>query len=140
MADCQKIIDRPPKNTARGELEASVKFHRRPKLEFHGGDISSDGGLLPYRALDRALESTEPGAEVLSETRRGKKTRHLLVGLLRQSVFSRCAGYYDLNDAQRLSDDPVMRAIVDRIAVCPGLGHPGSRDRDPCLLRCRSPA
>ena len=91
-----------------------VDFDRRLKLEFHGSDISSDGGLLPYRELDDALGLTELGGEVLSETRRGKNTRHLLVGLLRQSVFGRLAGYEDVNDAERLSHDPVMRAIVDR--------------------------
>ena len=51
-------------------------------MEFHGSDISSDGGLVPYRELDDALGLTELGGEVLSETRRGKNTRHLLVGLL----------------------------------------------------------
>ena len=91
-----------------------VYFDRRLKLEFHGSDISSDGGLVPYRELDDALGLTELGGEVLSEMRRGKNTRHLLVGLLRQSVFGRLAGYEDVNDAQRLSHDPVMRAIVDR--------------------------
>ncbi len=91
-----------------------INFDRRLKLEFHGSDISSDGGLLPYRELDHALGLTELGGEVLSETRRGKNTRHLLVGLLRQSVFGRLAGYKDVNDAERLSRDPVMRAIVDR--------------------------
>ncbi len=91
-----------------------VDFDRRLKLEFHGSDISSDGGLLPYRELDHALRLTELGGEVLSETRRGKNTRHLLVGLLRQSVFGRLADYEDVNDAERLSHDPVMRAIVDR--------------------------
>ena len=34
--------------------------------------------------------------------------------LLRQSVFGRLAGYDDVNDAERLAHDPVMRAIVDR--------------------------
>jgi len=91
-----------------------VDFDRRLKLEFHGSDISSDAGLLPYRELDDALGLTELGGEVLSETRRGKNTRHLLVGLLRQSVFGRLAGYEDVNDAARLACDPVMRAIVDR--------------------------
>ncbi len=91
-----------------------VNFDRRLKLEFHGSDISSDGGLLPYRELDDALGLTELGGVVLSETRHGKNIRHLLVGLLRQSVFGRLAGYEDVNDAERLSQDPVMRAIVDR--------------------------
>ncbi len=91
-----------------------VDFDRRLKLEFHGSDISSDGGLLPYRELDHALGLTEAGGEVLSETRRGENIRHLLVGLLLQSVFGRLAGYDDVNDAERLSHDPVKRAIVDR--------------------------
>ncbi len=90
-----------------------VDFDRRVKLEFHGSDISSDGGLLPYRELDHALGLTELSGEVLFEARRGKNTRHLLVGLLRQSVFGRLAGYEDVNDAERLAHDPVMRAIVD---------------------------
>ncbi len=50
----------------------------------------------------------------MSDLRRGKNTRHLLTGLLRQSVFGRLAGYEDVNDAERLSRDPAMRAIVDR--------------------------
>ncbi len=91
-----------------------VDFDRRLKLEFHGSDISFDGGLFPYRELDHALELSEAGGKVLSVTRRGKNTRHLLVGLFRQSVFGRLAGYEDVNDAERLSHDPVMRAIVDR--------------------------
>ncbi len=58
-----------------------VYFDRRLKLEFHGSNISSDAGLLPYRELDDALGLTELRGVVLSETRRGKNTRHFLVGL-----------------------------------------------------------
>jgi hypothetical protein len=39
----------------------------------------------------------------------GKNGRHRLVGLLRQSVFGRLAGYEDVNDVLRLCRDPVMR-------------------------------
>ncbi len=91
-----------------------VDFDRRLKLEFHGSKITSDAGLLAYRELDDVLGLTDLGGAALSDLRRGKNTRHLLTGLLRQSVFGRLAGYEDVNDAERLSCDPTMRAIVDR--------------------------
>ena len=39
------------------------------------------------------------------------------MGLLRQSVFGRLAGYEDVNDAERLARDPVMRQIIGGRAV-----------------------
>src|SRR4051812_50120765 len=53
-------------------------------------------------------------ASALAEGRRGKNTRHRLLGLLRQAVYGRLAGYGDVNDAERLARDPAMRAIVGR--------------------------
>jgi Transposase DDE domain group 1 len=91
-----------------------VGFDRRLKLEFRGSRITSDAGLLAYRELDDALGLTDLAAGVLSDARRGKNTRHVLAGLLRQSVFGRLAGYEDVNDADRLAHDPAMRAVVDR--------------------------
>jgi hypothetical protein len=91
-----------------------VDFDRRLKLEFHGSRITSDAGLLAYRELDDALGLTDLAGAALSECRRGKDTRHLLTGLLRQSVFGRLAGYEDVTDAERLAHDPAMRAVVDR--------------------------
>ncbi len=90
-----------------------VDFDRRLKLEFHGSDISSDAGLLPYCELEDALGLTELGGEVLSETRRGKNTRHLLVGLLRQSVFDRLAGYEDVHRrTPEIGSGPALYAIA----------------------------
>ena len=94
-----------------------VDFDCRLKLEFPGSKITSDAGLLAYRELDDVLGLTDLGGAALSDLRRGKNTRHLLTGLLRQSVYGRLAGYEDVNDAERLSLDPAMRAIVD----CKGL-------------------
>src|SRR4051812_19309099 len=91
-----------------------VTFDRRLKLEFHGARITSDGGLLAYRELDDALGLTAMAASALAEGRRGKNTRHRLLGLLRQAVYGRLAGYEDVNDAERLARDPAMRAIVGR--------------------------
>ena len=89
-----------------------LDFDRRLKLEFHGSKVTSDAGLLPYRELDDAVGLSEIAGDVLTDTRRGKNGRHGLVGQFRQSVFGRLGGYDDVNDADRLSLDPVMRWIV----------------------------
>jgi hypothetical protein len=91
-----------------------VAFDRRLKLEFHGARITSDGGLLAYRELDDALGLTATAASTLAEGRRGANIHHRLLGLLRQAVYGRLAGYEDVNDAERLAHDPAMRAIVGR--------------------------
>jgi hypothetical protein len=91
-----------------------VDFDCRLKLEFHGSRITSDAGLLAYRELDDALGLSDLAGAALSECRRGKNTRHMLTGLLRQSVFGRLAGYEDVNDADRLAHNPATRAVVSR--------------------------
>ena len=79
-----------------------VAFDRRLKLEFHGARITSDGGLLVYRELDDALGLTATAASALAEGRRGRNIRHRLLGLLRQAVYGRLAGYERLRPARRL--------------------------------------
>ena len=68
--------------------------------------------MLAYRELDDVLALTTTGGERLADARTGKNRQHLLVGLLRQSVFGRLAGYEDVNDAERLCRDPAMRWVV----------------------------
>ena len=86
-------------------------------LSSHGSKVTSDAGLLPYRELDDAVGLSEIAGDVLTDTRRGKNGRHGLVAQFRQSVFGRLGGYDDVNDADRLSLDPVMRWIVGGHAV-----------------------
>ena len=91
-----------------------VGFDGRIKLEFHGAKVTSDGGLLAYRDLEDALGLFDSLATVFTDRRTGRNIQHDMNSLLRQSVYSRLAGYEDVNDAERLSIDPVMRAITGK--------------------------
>ena len=94
-----------------------LQFDKRLRLEFHGARITSDAGLLACRELDEVLELTEMAPIYLEETRGGRNVQHELVPLIRQSVYSRLAGYEDTNDAVRLARDPAMQAVVGRRAM-----------------------
>jgi len=99
-----------------GKDALRVHFDARVRLEFRGATITSDAGLLACRELDDALSLTQAASMHLQESRGGRNVQHKLVPLLRQSVYSRLAGYEDTNDAQRLARDPAMRLITSRRA------------------------
>ena len=89
-----------------------LDFDRRLMLQFRGSVVTSDAGLLAYRELDDALGLSAMTSERLADARTGKNGHHALVGMLRQAVFGRLAGYEDVNDAGRLRHDPAIRWIV----------------------------
>jgi hypothetical protein len=61
--------------------------------------------LLAHRELDDALGLTTMAGEMLAEARTGRNGRHALVGLFRQSVFGRLAGYEDVADSHTLGNN-----------------------------------
>ena len=108
---------------ATGETDKPVRvaFDRRIKLQFHGAQITSDGGLLAYRELDDAFGLTAMGASALGDGRRGRNIRHLLPGLLRKrstagspaTKSQRCgAARPRSGDARHLAVGIVSRVVV----------------------------
>jgi len=87
-----------------------LSFNGLLKIDFQGSRITSDGGLILVRELDERLGLSELIGEHLTD-HRGPNSRLPLADLFRQSVYSRLAGYEDVNDAERLSQDPTFRLI-----------------------------
>ncbi len=84
-------------------------FNTSLKVDFQGSRVTSDGGLILVRELDERLGLEKLIEEHLSDSRQGLNKQFTLADLLRQSVYSRLAGYEDLNDAERLAADPTFR-------------------------------
>jgi hypothetical protein len=88
-----------------------LSFNASLKIDFQGSRVTSDGGLIVVRELDERLGFGELIENNLTDSRRDKNTQLPLADLFRQSVYSRLAGYEDVNDAERLSQDPTFRLI-----------------------------
>ena len=88
-----------------------LSFNGLLKVDFQGSHVTSDGGLILVRELDERLGLGELIDEHLTDSRQGTNKQFTLADLLRQSVYSRLAGYEDLNDAERVSIDPTFRLI-----------------------------
>jgi len=88
---------------------------RAVKVDFTGGNVSSDGGLLLLRQIDRRLGLTQALAKVLPDSRDGDRIDHPLVSLVRQRIYGLAQGYEDLNDHDTLREDLVWQTAVERV-------------------------
>ena len=87
-----------------------LSFNASLRVDFQGSRVTSDGGLILIRELDERLGFGELIEQYLTDSR-AKNARLPFADLLRQSVYSRLAGYEDVNDAERLSHDPTFRLV-----------------------------
>jgi hypothetical protein len=82
-------------------------------VDFEGGRVVTDTGLLPIRLLDRQLGVLSEIAERLPDPRAQKFVTHRREAILTQEVYQILAGYPDGNDAQVLRNDPLFQTLVD---------------------------
>ncbi len=102
-----------PKCTQR-QLDFGRVGRRIIQADFSGGDLSSDGGLLLLRQVDRRIGLTRAAAAALPDARDPERIEHTLRDLLAQRVYGLCCGYEDLNDHGVLRDDLLMQTAVGR--------------------------
>jgi len=84
------------------------------EANFQGGAISSEGGVMLLRLIDRRLGLSAAAAAVLHDPRAPERVRHELSDLIAQRLYGLCCGYQDLNDHDRLRHDPLMQTAVGK--------------------------
>ncbi len=83
-------------------------------LNFDGGQVCSDGGLLLLRKADNRTELCEFASLAIADKRRPDLVTHTAVDMLRQRVYGIAAGYEDCNDAKALATDHMHLLAVGK--------------------------
>ena len=84
------------------------------EVDFSGGHLSSDGGALLLREVDRTTRLCERLADCFADFRDPDFVEHELPVMLRQRILGLALGYEDINDHERLRVDPLMAAMCGR--------------------------
>jgi hypothetical protein len=90
---------------------------RTVEVNFQGGDITSDGGVMLLRQVDKRIGLSKAVAQALEDIRRQASCKHDSLALLRQRVYALACGYEDLNDHQQLRYDLAIQSAVEREEV-----------------------
>ncbi len=96
------------------ELEFQKAGRREIVAKFDGGDISSDGGSLLLREVERRTRILKQFAYCFEDHRDSRRVEHTVEELLAQRVYAIALGYEDLNDHDDLRADPLLAVLVGK--------------------------
>jgi hypothetical protein len=96
------------------QLTFSFIKKQKVTVDFEGGEITSDAGLLLVRQADNALQLMTGIAGCITDRRDNRYTDHDLKTLLRQRTYQIVAGYEDCNDANVIRRDPALKTACGR--------------------------
>jgi hypothetical protein len=100
---------------------------RKVEVDFGGGYLSSDGGGLVLRELERHSGLIRAFADCFVDHRDPRYVEHSLEELLAQRLVGLALGYEDLNDHDHLRRDPLQALICGKRDL---LGQERSSPRD----------
>jgi hypothetical protein len=96
------------------ECYSQLGFGFQPKLvvDFAGGTLTTDAGLLLVREFDEQLRLSADVVSRITDSRDPRYITHDLDALVRQRLYQIAAGYEDVNDADRLRHDPTFQVVA----------------------------
>jgi hypothetical protein len=87
---------------------------REMRVQFDGGAISSDGGGLLLREVEKRVGILRQFAACFTDYRNPDLVEHTVEALVAQRVYALALGYEDLNDHEELRNDPLLGILVEK--------------------------
>jgi hypothetical protein len=107
------------------------EFHplgaREVRGGFDGGAITSDGGGLLLREVEKRTGIGERSAACFTDHREAERVEHRVRELVAQRVYGLALGYEDLNDHDELRRDPLLAVLAEKEDPT---GESRARERD----------
>ncbi len=103
--------------------------HKPVAVDFDGGDLSSDAGLLPLALADQQMQLTQRLAAAVADPRDPDRIAHSMHDLFRERIYLIAQGYEDANDANSMRHDPLLKLAVGRSPEEPPLASQSTLSR-----------
>src|SRR5450631_4809412 len=98
--------------------QSLFEFHplkrREIRAQFDGGAMTSDGGGLLLREVEKRIGILRAFADCFTDYRNAERIEHGVEALVAQRVYGLALGYEDLNDHEELRHDPLLAVLVDK--------------------------
>ena len=96
--------------------QCSFSFYKKKDVvvNFRGGEITTDAGLIPLREFDQKFQLTEGMDNCISDRRQSYLVEHRQEEMLRQRLYQIVAGYEDVDDCDLLRNDATMKLIAGK--------------------------
>jgi hypothetical protein len=95
-----------------------LEFHplkrRQIRAQFDGGAITSDGGGLLLREVEKRIRILRQFSACFTDYRKAELIEHSVEELVAQRVYGLALGYEDLNDHEELRNDPMLTVLVEK--------------------------
>ena len=85
---------------------------KKVALDFQGGSITSDAGVVLLRETESKLGLITMLAKCINDPRRSSSITHHTSELLTQRIFQIACGYEDANDSNSLRKDPALKMAL----------------------------
>ena len=92
----------------------AAHFSRRVEGRFTAGQVSSDGGALLLRQIDRKIDLLKRFAACFTDGRDSRRVEHPIEEMVSQRIYGLALGYEDLNDHEQLRRDPLLGLLSGR--------------------------
>src|SRR5690348_7877221 len=95
-------------------IEVPLLARQSVAIDFDGGDLSSEAGLIPLALADQQIQLTRRLADAIADPRDPDRIAHSVHDLFRERIYLIAQGYEDAIDANPMRHDPLLKLAVGR--------------------------